>query len=392
MQSEPTARHYAALSSPFLTSALASCFLLACLGGGAVDGSGGDNESATGGASSGGTIGSGGTNATGGVTGTGSQAGTGGEVVIIVVDEFVCGNASYDVNAPDADGDGYVDSTAWAYPVTPVECILENGGVESILPPDCDDSDPTVYHTGFESADGDEYGDVDRPVCYGAELPAGLATRVPDCDDTDPALGPWFLEDADEDGFGDARICALGPAVGITEQGGDCDDADAVVHPEGADIPGDEADTNCDGADGVYENPEDDLSWLPQPEILESSAPAEVCPATAGLDVIYYWLEHHCLWDEDDEFPIDATALAYASFKNTGGEATPAAVIALQSELDTEWTAELPIAPLEPGEVSPLYALGKVPVVVSMRFELPEQADCESVTLSTTVPHMCVTK
>jgi hypothetical protein len=48
-------------------------------------------------------------------------------------------------------------------------------------------------------------------------------------------VNPWSIQDHDQDGFGEA----------------DCDDHVAAVHPGAPDPLGDDADTNCDGVDGV---------------------------------------------------------------------------------------------------------------------------------------------
>ncbi len=81
---------------------------------------------------------------------------------------------------------------------------------------------------------------------------------VCDCDDADPGLSPITPEivndgidqdcdgadavdfDLDEDGY-------EGSGFG----GDDCDDADATVHPAADDLPGDGLDADCDGADDV---------------------------------------------------------------------------------------------------------------------------------------------
>jgi hypothetical protein len=118
----------------------------------------------------------------------------------------------------DADGDGFQDE---AY-----------GGN------DCDDSDPAVHPAATE-------------VCNGVD---------DDCSGSadDGLLAPWYPDD-DGDGYGDdggmSLICA--PPSGWVEEGDDCDDGDAAVHP-GADEVCNGVDDDCDD-----ETDEDDATDAP---------------------------------------------------------------------------------------------------------------------------------
>ncbi|MFN7146606.1 MAG: FG-GAP-like repeat-containing protein, partial [Myxococcota bacterium] len=71
-----------------------------------------------------------------------------------------------------------------------------------------------------------------------------------DCDgavDDDPLDGASWYADTDGDGFGDgAGVRACEALAGHVADAGDCDDADAAVHP-GADETCDGVDTDCDG-------------------------------------------------------------------------------------------------------------------------------------------------
>ena len=89
------------------------------------------------------------------------------------------------------------------------------------------------------------------------------------CDAKDPGAdggttspceeGTWY-PDADEDGFGaaDGAVEGCDPGAGWLEEGGDCDDGDAAIHP-GAEEHCDEVDEDCDGA--VDEDPVDPATW-----------------------------------------------------------------------------------------------------------------------------------
>ncbi len=97
---------------------------------------------------------------------------------------------------------------------------------------DCEELDATVFHGAKEvcnQADDDCDGQVDET---GAE---GCASWYPD---------------ADADGFGanKAPLCLCGPELQYTAtEPGDCDDADALVNPQGAEKCNGK-DDNCDGA------------------------------------------------------------------------------------------------------------------------------------------------
>src|SRR5690606_29291796 len=59
--------------------------------------------------------------------------------------------------------------------------------------------------------------------------------------------------DRDGDGWGDASspVEACAPDCWLVERSGDCDDADASVHPDAREIAEDGIDQDCDGVDAV---------------------------------------------------------------------------------------------------------------------------------------------
>jgi hypothetical protein len=73
----------------------------------------------------------------------------------------------------------------------------------------------------------------------GASVLGGGSCEEDSCTDIG-VLTPRSYEDRDGDGFFD-----------VPDLGGDCDDSDNTVHPEGLDVLGDGVDSNCDGVDGV---------------------------------------------------------------------------------------------------------------------------------------------
>ena len=207
-----------------------------------------------------------------------------------------------DVYFTDADGDGYGD------PDLPViDCGVFAGTVDNEL--DCDDSDPSQNPDGVEvcnyedddcdgtvdegvrptlylDADQDSWGDVTTwtvDYCCEDDANAGEAEGPwlevdGDCDDDNPAIHPDAAEtcdgvDEDCDGTADEGVCGSddpndGDGDGVTETGGDCDDADWNTYPgapeicDGADNdcdPSTPVDDGCDEGDDDTEGDDDDI-------------------------------------------------------------------------------------------------------------------------------------
>jgi hypothetical protein len=117
--------------------------------------------------------------------------------------------------APDADGDGYTAD-------------------------DCDDTNPAVNPGASEVCDAID-DDCDGRV---------------DVDATDAVR--WFADD-DGDGYGNAQASHLGcDGAGLVDNGDDCDDHDAAVHPD-ADETCNRTDDDCDGR--TDEDPVDGRTW-----------------------------------------------------------------------------------------------------------------------------------
>jgi hypothetical protein len=191
----------------------------------------------------------------------------------------------------DTDGDRFGDPS-----ISVLSCRPPAGYVSS--PGDCDDLRASAFLGGTELCNGvddncdgrvdepealdakifyrdldaDGFGDPDQPTAA-CRKPRGYRSTAGDCDDSRPDANPhatevcngrdddcdgaidepdaddvitWFA-DADRDGFGDPSVTvdACYQPSGHVSPGGDCDDADASVHPEARELP-DGIDNDCD--------------------------------------------------------------------------------------------------------------------------------------------------
>jgi len=204
------------------------------------------------------------------------------------------GSVDADTWYADGDTDGYGDVG-----VTTQACTQPSGYVADAT--DCDDADSAVSPAGLEICDGidndcdgdvddddssvtgtstwyldadaDGYGNVHWTTAACAQ-PSGYVADFTDCDDLDASANPgaselcdgvdndcdgtvdeddatdvdvWYA-DADGDGFGDPSdtVVACEPPSDYTDNDGDCDDADAAIHPTASELC-DGVDNDCDG-------------------------------------------------------------------------------------------------------------------------------------------------
>ncbi len=146
------------------------------------------------------------------------------------------GTGSYQEQIQDADGDGFIGqrfggSDCDDHDPSVGDCDADGDGALALgFGDDCDDTDPAIHPGAPEVCDGLD-NDCDGLI---------------DDDDTDRVTSrTWFI-DEDGDGYGGAAILACDEPLGATDAGGDCDDANANIHP-GADELCDTIDRDCDG-------------------------------------------------------------------------------------------------------------------------------------------------
>ena len=141
---------------------------------------------------------------------------------------------------------------------------------------DCDDSISSVGEPSVWYEDSDEDGSGNPNVSDTAcNQPAGYTDNALDCDDTTEFVSPiakercdevdndcdgeidedesidaviWY-PDADDDGYGDMDepTPKCSQPRGYLEDGTDCNDEDAEIHPGVCEICGDDIDNDCDG-------------------------------------------------------------------------------------------------------------------------------------------------
>lgn len=198
----------------------------------------------------------------------------------------------------DVDGDGYGNNASATQACSAPDGYSSLGG-------DCDDmnnavnpgetetcngvddncngeTDEGLLTTYYADTDSDGFGDPSSSV-DACTQPMDYVTNNNDCNDDNGAVNPdatevcnliddncngsidesgtfIFYQDADNDGFGVADVTVSGctPPTGYTSESGDCNDADAFIHPGVVD--------GCDGVDndcdGLYD--EDNPCFIPE--------------------------------------------------------------------------------------------------------------------------------
>jgi hypothetical protein len=194
----------------------------------------------------------------------------------------------------DADNDGFGDAgisldtcsllAPAGFVTNNLDCDDNNPDINPDAPEVCDSLDNNCsgfINDGLESftyyrdADQDGFGDGGISVDTCATLaPAGFVANNLDCNDNNPDINPdapeicdsldnncsgfindgldvfTYYRDADQDGFGDEGIfmdtCLTASPEGFVAIGGDCNDNDANINPDAAEVC-DDIDNNCNG-------------------------------------------------------------------------------------------------------------------------------------------------
>jgi len=194
----------------------------------------------------------------------------------------------------DADRDGYGGSTAVLACDEPVGAASTSGdcddadrrtnpgaleicdGIDNNCDGSVDGSDASGTRDWWADADGDGWGDPGTGLTQ-CDEPAGFVDNDGDCDDAAAAVNPdadevcdgidndcdggvdtgavdagtWYT-DGDADGFGGTSVTACEAPTGSVASGGDCDDSDAAVNPDAAEVC-DYVDNDCaSGVDNGY--------------------------------------------------------------------------------------------------------------------------------------------
>jgi MYXO-CTERM domain-containing protein len=153
----------------------------------------------------------------------------------------------------DADADGARSPDGATVASSDMECD-EEGEASGLASVDCADDDASV-HPGAEESPADGI-DAD---CDGAEL------CYTDYD------GDGYRPDDYSEVEGDL-LCTGAGLVGADAPGGDCDDDDASVNPEGEETAADGIDGNCDGIEQCYVDADNDGYRTMDGAIVDSEA------------------------------------------------------------------------------------------------------------------------
>jgi hypothetical protein len=221
----------------------------------------------------------------------------------------------------DADGDGHAEPTGLTTTSVALDCSDDGAAPIGAAADDCNDSDVSVYPGATEAiADGVDQDCDGGEMCYvdadadGARSPDGSTVASSDmecdeegeasglasvdCDDGDASVHPGAEEspadgiDADCDGAelcytdydGDGYrpdeysevegdlLCTGSGLVGADAPGGDCDDDDASINPEGEETAADGVDGNCDGIEQCYVDADNDGYRTTDGAIIDSEA------------------------------------------------------------------------------------------------------------------------
>ena len=207
----------------------------------------------------------------------------------------------------DMDDDGFRPNVVSTVASDDLDCVDPGEATSSEAVGDCDDNDAAVGPGGAEIAgDGLDQDCDGGDLCYVDADGDGYRTDATvrsadldcldrgegeaaepntDCNDTATSVNPGAPElsdngvddncdgleacyaDLDDDGYvpdrttqvASADLDCSGPGEGqVTDDGGDCNEADPAINPGATEIVGDEIDQNCDGGETCYEDVDTD--------------------------------------------------------------------------------------------------------------------------------------
>ena len=153
-------------------------------------------------------------------------------------------------------GDDCDDGRAEVNPAAPEICDLRDDDCDGLLDHLDDSIDPALLLPGFEDADSDGHGDATQPIQTCGYRPGIAAQDGDDCDDTVAAIHPGARERSCDTIDNDCDAATVdnpdADADGTRECDGDCNDVDDTVHPGAAETIADGIDSDCDGGEDCY--------------------------------------------------------------------------------------------------------------------------------------------
>ena len=239
------------------------------------------------------------------------------------IDQNCDGNDGYDADgdgfeAEDAGGDDCDDDDA---SINPGESEVCGDGLDNDCDGSADDEGSADAVTWYADADDDGYGSEHYTLVSCAQ-PDGYVEDATDCDDLDAEVFPganevcndedddcdgdidepgadggstWYA-DNDGDTYGDASVTAesCDEADGYVDNGDDCNDADADIHP-GASETCDDTDQDCDSS--VDEDAVDAPTWY---EDADGDTYGDSDSTTRACDEASGWVSNALDCDDSD--------------------------------------------------------------------------------------------